>query len=179
MFMKNKYLLWFRICFFRTTYNVQIKAEHLNFHAVQSRAVTCCRTKTYTKNVLEEGYPLCHSPAIFCTCHKAKRACSFLTAVHMVFSIQTHVTEKHNLNMFQAKHVKKCVQEMFRNVFKFYTPVLQCSSLPILSSRRRRTAAQVFVGTNTVFVRTSSSIKLSSMVSQSYFTIKVAHVHEK
>ena len=37
----------------------------------------------------------------------------------------------------------------------------------------------MFVGTNTVFVRTSGSIKLSSMMSQSYFTIKVAHVHEK
>ena len=32
---------------------------------------------------------------------------SFLTPVHMVFSIQTHITEKHNLNMFYAKHVKK------------------------------------------------------------------------
>ena len=30
-----------------------------------------------------------------------------------------------------------------------------------------------------VFVRTSGSIKLSSMMSQSYFTINVAHVHEK
>ena len=29
-----------------------------------------------------------------------------------------------------------------------------------------------------VFVTTSSPIKLSSMMSQSYFTIKVAHVHE-
>ena len=32
---------------------------------------------------------------------------SFLTPVHMVVSIQTHITEKHNLNMFSAKHVKK------------------------------------------------------------------------
>ena len=30
-----------------------------------------------------------------------------------------------------------------------------------------------------VFVRTSGSIKLSSMMSQSYFTIKVAHVYKK
>ena len=30
-----------------------------------------------------------------------------------------------------------------------------------------------------VFVRTSGSIKLSSMMSQSYFTIKVAHVYNK
>ena len=27
--------------------------------------------------------------------------------VHIVSSIQTHITEKHNLNMFYAKHVKK------------------------------------------------------------------------
>ena len=32
---------------------------------------------------------------------------SFLTPVHMVFNIQTHITEKNNLNMFYAKHVKK------------------------------------------------------------------------
>ena len=42
---------------------------------------------------------------------------SFLTAVHMVFSIQTHITEQHNLNMFQAQHVKKVgTSEVFRNV---------------------------------------------------------------
>ena len=32
---------------------------------------------------------------------------------------------------------------------------------------------------HTVFVRTSSSIKSSLMMSQSYFTINVAHVHEQ
>ena len=32
--------------------------------------------------------------------HKAKRANSYLTPVHMVFSIQTHITEK-----AQSKHV--------------------------------------------------------------------------
>ena len=32
---------------------------------------------------------------------------SFLTPVHMVFSIQTRITERHNLNMFRAKHVEK------------------------------------------------------------------------
>ena len=32
---------------------------------------------------------------------------SLLIHVHMVFSIQTHITEKHNINMFYAKRVKK------------------------------------------------------------------------
>ena len=32
---------------------------------------------------------------------------TILTHVYMIFSIQTHITEKHNLSMFYAKHVKK------------------------------------------------------------------------
>ena len=46
---------------------------------------------------------------------------SFLTPVYIVFSIQTHITEKHNLNMFKAKHVKKVstISYVFRKVFKF------------------------------------------------------------
>ena len=45
--------------------------------------------------------------AILCTYVTKLNVFRFLTPVHMFFSIQTHITEKHNLNMVYAKHVKK------------------------------------------------------------------------
>ena len=39
-------------------------------------------------------------PSLVCTCHIKLNVVSFLTPVHMFFSIQTHITEK-----AQSKHV--------------------------------------------------------------------------